>query len=301
MSGVISLDNISSTTEEQSGNNADSNSDQELEGDAGVEDLREACELVGADFDHVLTRVMNDSSLDAKDLINFMQNLSNDDELWESQEQYRCYSDIHRIKTFHLQSRDEDRTKWSQAFYGDSDDPSEGTYNWYQQRSRDLNGNLYWYRAIFPEPVEEHFPGNPVVWQERPDDDTDIFVTEEFMEEYEPYAIEIDGEMRPVPPTDEQAGSGSSPSDSDAIDPREMTVDEIKDSLTDLSESELEQLLEVEEATKDRKTAKEAIRREIESSESDESDDDEETVTVTIDGKEVTGAKSVVMEMAGAE
>lgn len=268
--GIVSLDAISSNG--GSGTESETN-----DGSSGSEfaELREACEAIGADTENAIERVKSGDGADEESLVELARELADDDELWDALEEYRAFNDQHRLKQNHLLNSDKEFTDWSAAFYGDSDDPEEGTYNAVQQRARDMGGNLYYYKALFPEPDAEHFPSDTaVVWQERPDEDSHIYVTEEYIEAYGDFTLEIAGKERPVPPWNGASESGSSGND-DYPDPNTLTVDSVKDIYdTVQDQSVLEQALEIEKATKDRKTAKQYLERRIERAES--SDDESE-------------------------
>lgn len=283
--GIISLDDISS--------NGGSTESKDSGSDSGASDafaeLREACEMVGADIENAIERVKSGDNVDEESLIETAQELADDDEMWEALETYRVFNDQHRIKQNHLLNSDKEFTDWSGAFYGDSDDPSEGTYNWAQQQSRDNGGNLYYYKALFPEPDMEHYPSEQaIVWQERPDEDSHIYVTEGYVEQYGDFTLEIEGKERPVPPWDGLDTSGSTSDSGSATadgalegfpEPNTLTVDAVKDAYDSVSDvTVLEQALEIEKATKDRKTAKEYLERRVDDAdaESDDSDDSDD-------------------------
>lgn len=290
--GIVSLDDISSN---------DGSTESETSGadDSGADDfaeLREACEAIGADAENAIERVKSDDGTDEDSLVEMARELADDGALWSALEEYRAFNDQHRIKQNHLLDSDKEFTDWSGAFYGDSDDPEEGTYNAVQQQARDLGGNLYYYKALFPEPDAEHFPSDTaVVWQERPDEDSHIYVTEEFIDAYGDFTLEIEGKERPVPPWNGASGSGGNASGSsgdwpDAIQqaadavgvnpsvidadlegypaPNGLTVDSLKD-LYDATDdyTVLSRALEIEKATKDRKTAKEYLEQRVERAE----------------------------------
>ena len=259
MSNVISLDEISGTDSE--------NSDDNSEADAFAE-LREAVETVGGDVEHVIESVKNDDSVTEQKLLDTAREIHDDEQLWVDLESYRSMNGPRRILENYFRGHDKEFTGYADAFWGDTENPSEGTYNYIQQkcRDRDVTANLYFYKYLFPEPDAEHFPGEPVVWEKRPDDDSHIYVTQEWIDTYSDYTLELNGEERVVPPWDSVAGDANSNStepDGDVLDPREMTVAEIKTALDEraLSMDELKQLQDAEEATEDRVTALQAIRR----------------------------------------
>lgn len=262
------------------GSNDSSSTDSDSSADSApstVDELRGACEAIGADHESAQRYVDENGSKD--DLIDFAERLADDDDLWRIQEEYRRLNDIHRIRRAYLYDvadrLDASFSTWSSAFYGDSDDPSEGTYNAIQQKSRSEGGNLAYYKALFPEPVERFWDSEPVLYTERPGDDSHIYVSAKWVDEYSDFTFEYDGETLIRPPTDEEidqmAGSGSdSNSSSDTsgdapFAPGTYTVDGLRDALgtnpgEEYSVSELEALLEAEESGEDRKTAKKAIR-----------------------------------------
>jgi hypothetical protein len=106
-----------------------------------------------------------------------------------------------------------------------------------------------------------------------------------------PYAIEIDGEERPVPPTNEQLAEGASDSSgdtsSDSSEPwhftdsgllkvNDLTVDEIRDAVKEMDDPEnLRKTLQLERNQKDRKTAKEKIERQLEKVEAGDVEQDD--------------------------
>jgi hypothetical protein len=265
--GVISLDAVSGN--DTSGTEAETNDD------AGFSELREACEAIGADADNAVERVKEDGGADEESLIATAREIADDDALWVALEQYRVMNDLHRIKQNHLLDSQREFTEWAAAFYGDTEDPDEGTYNHVQQNARSMGdeANLYYYKALFPEPSLAQYPAEQaVVWEERPDEDSHIYVTDDFAEAYSHLTLTIDGEERPVPPWDDASDGGSSEG-GEGLDPRDFTVDGLKDEVRsrDFTDEEIEQLLEVEVATKDRKTAKRFLQDRLDSDDSDSS------------------------------
>jgi len=275
MSGVISLDEISGTD--------DGSTDSENDDDAFSE-LRDVCEPIGADVEHAIEAAKNDDGAPEEKLIETAREIYDDDELWVFLETYRSMNGPRRILENYMRGHEKEFTGFADAFWGDTSDPDEGTYNYVQQqvRGHDSTANLYFYKCLFPEPDAEHFPGEPAVWEERPDDDSHIYVTREWMDTYSDYTLEINGKERPFPPWDAiagEAGDGDNNTEpgGDVLDPREMTVDDIKDALDerDLSMDELKQLKEAESATENRVTALQAIRRAIADIRTGESEPDE--------------------------
>jgi hypothetical protein len=123
--------------------------------------------------------------------------------------------------------------------------------------------------------------------------DTHIFVTREWCEEYADYTMEVDGNEVPRPPSDseiEQANGGggaddaSAASDSDDIsapfDPSEFTVAEMGEKVEDINRmTELRALLDAEKAgegrSANRKGAKNAIRDRMDALEAAREQDDD--------------------------
>lgn len=269
--GVISLD-----AAQASSNDGSTTSDQTSDSDDAAE-LRDVCEMIGADYDHATAYV--DKHGNKSDLIDFAQQLAGDDELWATQEQYRRMNDIHRIIRNHLRPHDLDFTTYTGAFYGNSDDPEPGTYNHVQQKSREADGNLMFYRALFPEPVTDYWDSDAVLWQEfdslgynDDEQDSHIYVTADFVDEYGNFTVEVNGQEKPRPPANSEVGDGggaSSGSDSSSenliLDPAEYTVEGLRDELQEYLNSgapaeDFARVLEAEEGEKDRKTAKKAIK-----------------------------------------
>lgn len=203
-------------------------------------------------------------------------------------ETYRKYNCINRIVQNYLRSMDPDFDQWTGQFYGDFDTPEDGTFNAVQQQSRSMDVNLPMHKAIFPEPVEASWDSEPVLWEERPDEDSHIYVSESFVDDYARFARKIGGKERPLPPTNEELaelaaernGGGASDSSGDVdapIDPAEFSVrDELKPLLEqmDYSADELRAIFEAEVAGKDRKTAKQKINAEHPADLMGDSDDD---------------------------
>lgn len=267
--------NASTDSVEQSDNN-DSGSDSDA--------LITACEAIDANIDSAKEYVDNHGNKD--ELTAFAETLADNDELWSVMEEYREKLDVHRIKQNYLYNVDGDFTKWSAAFYGDSDnpDPEADTYNGIQAKSRDMGGNLAYYKALFPEPVEAHWEQEPVLWEERPDEDAHIYVTQEFASEYSDFTLE-DG--RPRPPTDQElaelqgssGGSGTSSADA-PINPGTMTVETLKNKLkeNDYTSTEVKAILTAEQNGDQRKTAIQAIRRALDNAnDSDDSSEPDES------------------------
>lgn len=260
MTGVIDLNDVQGTDSGTSGSDSDDG------GDHG--DLKEAVESVGGDFEHAKLYV-EQTDQDPEVLIDFIAGL--DDDLMQLHETYRQSSDIKRIDLNWLRNDDgRSYSAYRGAFYGDSDDPAEGTHNAIAQQARANDAaNLMWYRAVFPEPQTDFWDSDAVRWHEFDDigyddgeQDSHIYVTRDFVEEYGDFTIEVDGEERPRPPTDSEIGGASSSSDA-PIDPSDFTVEELRDEVQEgigsWSESDFEAVLEAEEGSKDRTTAKKAI------------------------------------------
>jgi hypothetical protein len=294
--GIISLDDISGndgSTDAATSGSDDSGSDFAA--------LESACDPIGADFENAKDAVKHRDGITEDDLIELAEKLAESDELWEMMEEYRTWNDQKRILVNHLRNHDKEFTDWSGAFFGDSSDPAEGTYNDVQQRARDSDGNLYYYKALFPEPHMEHYPSdNAVVWQERPDEDSHIYVTAQYIEEYGGFQAEIDGQERPVPPWNgaSAGSSGNSGGSGGQFDPREYTIKELEGELDQFDADELEAILEVEKETKNRKGAKSALRDAIDArEEADDSESGDDIITVEINGNEVTGDRETVMDL----
>lgn len=240
-------------------------------------------EEIGADPDR--TRDIIRESDNADDIEQLAKDLRDDDELFAILEEYRRYTDLRRILENHLYNYDGDFSKFRGRFWGDSDDPEPDTYNYAQQQSRDAGGNLYYYKAMFPEPVENYWDSDAVLWQERPDDDTDIFVTANFVDNFSQFTMEVDGETVPRPPTDEeiaQMDSGSDEPDGDdlpavPIDTTEVTIAELEDELEHLmpglDREQVENLMTHEKANKDRKGARQAIQTALDALDKMDADD----------------------------
>lgn len=284
--GVISLDDYTS------GNDSSSTDSDTTSGssDSSSDDLRAACEAIGASYERAKAYVEEHDS--KSDLVNFAERLANDDELWEVSEDYRCGNDVHRIVLNFLRSHDKDFTPFTERFYGEPDDPEPGTYNFVQQRSQNMDGNLMFYRVLFPEPVADHWDGNAVLWHEFSEigfgddqQDSHIYVTEEWVEEYGDFTIQVDGTAKPVPPAREDldgsaGGSSGGASDSLVLDPDNYTSsdgqlsDALEEAIADgATESDLRAVLEAEQDGQDRSTAKGAIEAAIEEADADSSSD----------------------------
>lgn len=278
MNGVLSLDDFSS-----SGN--DSSTDSETT--SGDDDsLKAVCEEIGADYDHASEYVDVHGSKD--DLVDFARELQDDDELWAVQEEYRQGNDIHRIVRNYLRGHELEFTAYTQGsgdnpgFYGDTDDPEPGTYNHVQDKSREMGGNLAMYRALFPEPVTEHWDDDAVCWHEfdslqyssdrSEQTDSHIYVPASFVEEYNDFTIEVAGEQKPRPPANEELGvanDGGSSGSNLPFDPTEFTIAELEDELesVDYDVDQLEVALEAEKSKNPRKGAKRVLRDEIDAME----------------------------------
>lgn len=285
--GVISLDSVDAVS-----SNDDSTDSQSTASTSDAAELRDVCEQLGADHDHAQAYVDENGS--KSDLIDFAQRLLSNEELWESQEEYRRMNCIHRIILRWLRADDAEYTAYTGEFYGDSDDPEPGTYNHVQERSRESDGNLMFYQALFPEPVTAYWDSDPVLWHEfdslgyeENERDTHIYVTLEFAEQYGDYTI--DGKPRP-PSNSELDGGSSSSSDSSSsggntggllLDPSDFTVPDLRDKLQDhleggASPDQFRDVLEAEQASKDRKTARKAIKGAKNEADSRDDDDTEQ-------------------------
>lgn len=195
----------------------------------------------------------------ADELTEFARKIEDDEELWAVQEQYRRYMDIRRLVENYLQSADGDWSKannsWAEAFWSD--------YNEVQERSRDMNGNLYYYKTLFPAPVEEYWEGDPVLLVERDDDDSHIYVTEEFVSEYNDFTMSAEGKTIVRPPSAEELDAleaSDGDDDMDFLVTNDMTNDEVEAAVKDIDDREvLEDTLTFEKRTENRKGAKKAI------------------------------------------
>lgn len=277
MTGVLSLDEVQS-----SGNDAGSNDSETNDGGASADTdaLKQACEAIGADYENASSYVSEHGKED--DLTEFAQRLASDAELQAVQEKYRRFNDIHRIIRKYLRNADADFTAYTGAFYGDSSSPDEGTYNFVQQESREVDGNLMFYRALFPSPDAEFWDNDPVLWHEFDStgysdgmQDSHIYVTQEFVSEYSGVnSLEVQGDSKPVPPSNDMlngddSGSPASETSDSPFDPNSFTIPDLEEKLDnrDLSVDELESLLAEEKANAERKGAKNAIRDAIDAAE----------------------------------
>lgn len=268
-----SLSDITSGAE-SSGTNSGSDSGSSSSGE--YSDVREAVEAVGGSVDGAIEYIENNGAKDK--LMDFVQRLDGNDELQAQMETYRRWNDIHRINQFHLRSADADYTDFTGQFYGSTDDEAGAdTYNGVQKETREMGGNLAFYKALFPEPQESFWDDEPVLWQERSNEDSHIYVEESWAQEMAPFAITIEGQERPVPPSnseldalDDGGNGGSSSSDgaftdSGLLKVQELTVDEIKDAVKAMDDPEnLRKSLNLERNQQDRKTAKAKIERQLE-------------------------------------
>lgn len=249
-----------------SSNDAESTSDNQTK-----IQLDPVFENIGADEDRVCDFIDEQGKSD--EITNLAKELADDDGLFELMEEYRRYVDLKRILQGYLYDADGDFSAFADEFWGDTDDPEPETFNFVQQKARDSVGNLYYYKQMFPEPVEEHWEGEAVLWTEREDDDSHIYVTESFVENFTDFTMEVNGEEVPRPPTASElaeldGGSQSETEQSVPIDTTEHTIPELEDAIEDampgLSVEQTENLLVHEKANKDRKGAKEAIGAAIE-------------------------------------
>jgi hypothetical protein len=274
---------------DSSSNDSDNNSQTET---TTKIELAPVFDDIGADKDRVRKVIKEQDIADAME--NLAKRLQEDDDLWELQEEYRRYTDLKRILQGYLYDHDGDFSAFADQFWGDSDSPAEGTFNYVQQKSRDSDGNLFYYKTMFPEPVEEYWDGEAVLWTERPDDDSHIYVTEQFVENFGQFTMEVNGEQVPRPPTaselsemEDESDTQSQTEQSVPIDTTEHTIPEleaaIEDAMPGLSVEQTENLLTHEKANKDRKGAKEAIHAAIDAAEQlaerdvDTSDKDDES------------------------
>lgn len=272
--GVIALDDLqsSSTGAEQNTTNSDSDTS------SAYESLRDACEDVGANYESAREYV--DENGKKTELIEFATAMytDDDDSIAALYEEYRRVNDVHRIVVNHLRSHAADFDEWTNKFYyggGDSDNPGEGSYNDVQSRAADEKaGNLPFYKALFPEPNTDHWDSEAVLWEERPGEDSHIYVTRDFAEQYSQFSRKINGKERPVPPSNEDiqsmngdnsGSSGGSGSTAAPINPANYSVDTLNTVLGngDFPVDELKAILESEKSGENRKTAKKKINREI--------------------------------------
>lgn len=262
--GVLSLDDL------QSSDNGDSTDTQNDE-----DELESLVETLGADLAHADEYIAEHGN--RSDIIELAKALRDDDgELWELLEQYRAMNGRHRINTKYLRSFNGKFSAWSENFYGDSESDDKDTYNGIQNavESHDV-ANLMLYKALFPEPVAEYYPGTPVCWQEfseigyteSAEQDTNIYVPQAFCENFADYTIEVDGKERPRPPTDDevadaQGSSSSESSDVDApIEPSVYTIAELETKLENgtFTPEEIRAIEKLEARGKDRKGANDAL------------------------------------------
>lgn len=236
--GVLSLDDF-----DTSGNDGASTDAETNDGDDSDE-LRELCDEINADFDHAEAYLAN-NSVERETMVDFAKLLRDNPELMELLEEYRMLNDKYRILQIYLLNDDADYTRWADRFYygdGDSDNPGDGSYNDVQYRVRnESDGNLIWYKALFPEPQAEYYPGDPVLWTERPDDDTHIYVSDSFVEQYldAGCTMVVDGDTKPRPPSDSEleamgddtqnADEQENPDEGDAFDPTQYSISELRD------------------------------------------------------------------------
>jgi len=270
---VVDISDISTDSTDTTNDSDNSASDSH---ENGVEvTLDPVFDTIGADTERVREFIKEQDKGDA--ITDLAKALKDDDELWAMHEEYRRFTDLKRIIENYLYNRDDEFSAFTDEFWGDYDDPEPGTFNYVQSAVRDHeSGNLFFYKVMFPEPVEEHWDGEAVVWQEKPEQDSHIYVTEDFVNQYSQFTMEVDGQSVPRPPNDEEvaAMSGRDSSESAStyqdvpIDTTEVTVSELKeqvrDSLAELSRDQLSNLYDHEEANKDRKTAKAFLEQEME-------------------------------------
>lgn len=276
-----------------SGNDSESTSDND-------NPLVEAVEAVNGSVERAEKYVDIHGSKD--DLTEFAQAVAGwDEDTIELAEKRRRHIDMNRIVSFHLRGHSQDFTGFTGEFYGDTEDPEEGTYNYVQDKAHDADINMAFYKTLFPEPRAEYWPSEPVVWEKydtigvpnNPDDnfDSHIYLETDIAEEWADFTMENDnGNVVPRPPSnseleklaDEQDTEDSSSGDSgEGLVPMQHTVKELKAVLKDgdWTDEQLSTALTAEEATKDRKMAKQAIKRERNELASDDSSDDDEEET----------------------
>lgn len=272
--GVISLDDLASSSND-SGSTASETNDDSGSVDDRFERLEELCEEIGADFENAKQRAVDDDGIDLDDMLTFAENIAESDDLKEVMESYRRWNDQKRFVQNYLYNDDaHEYSAWLNQFWGDSDDPEPDTYNYATQQSRDRDdnpGGLYVYKALFPEPATEVWPDEAVLLVEKPGDDSHIYVTKSWALEYQDFTIEINGEEVPRPPSDGEINHGALQDDGDdggtgaPFNPSNFTNDEIRDKLgtspeEDFTEEGLEALLAAENEGKGRKGATKAIK-----------------------------------------
>lgn len=286
---TVKLSDMTGSSSNDTTNNGGAGDDESESDDA----LIDAVESVGGDVDQVREYIDANGAKDK--FMSYIESL--DDDKIAQGEKYRRWNDQSRIRKNWLYNVDGSFSVWATSFYGDSSDPEPDTYNGVQQESRDEMGvNLMFHKALFPEPVEEHWPGEPVLYHEFAErgygdgeQDTDIYVTQEFVEEYSDFTVEIGGEAKPRPPTDDEIDAmdngGASASETTPVADdgyRSMDHDELKQEARDRGIAD-----DVDLRSKNNIIEALVADDEAEGGSADESDGG--TMTVTINGNEVTG------------
>lgn len=278
----IDLDSAmgSTTTSTDSQNNND-DSDE-------YDNVREVARNIGADVESAVAYCRNNGGNAEENLIELAEDIAESGELEAKHEEYRQWNCINRIIQVHLRSHSDDFSDWTAQFYGDYEDPEGDTFNYVQQTSRDMGCNLPIYKALFPEPQAEYWDSDVVLWQERPDEDSHIYVSQSFVDDYAQFARDIDGQSRPVPPSNDElaelaqnndAGNAEGGEIEDVaapFDPSDMTIEDLEEAIDrmKLTNDELWALKDKEEAGKDRVGAVDAIARATDDNPHDEPDDD---------------------------
>jgi len=285
----------------------DSSSDSETNSDSAssMDELHDVCGAIDANIDAAEAYV--DEHGNKSDLIEQAKMLANDEELWALAEEYRRQVDLKRIIQGYLYNLDASFSAYLDTFWGDYDDPEEGTFNDVQKRFRDADLNLPMYKALFPEPAEQHWAREPVAWEKfgelGPGDnekDSHIYVTQDYVEEFGDFTLD---NGKPRPPSDSELSEldGDSSSDSSetatdatgtVFDPSKFNNDRVALKLEENSYTldQLEALLEAEQDGKNRKGATGSIRDAIEAA--------EEAGGASGDSSESSDAKTPV-EIAG--
>lgn len=285
----------SNDTANNSGASESGSDDEHAEFEAAVEG-------VGGNVEHA--RAYVDANGAKEKFMDFIASL--DEDMMEQAEEYRLWNDQHRIRQRFLHNVDGDFSTWSSQFYGNSDDPDPETYNGVQQASRDAGVNLAFYKALFPEPQEEYWPAEPVLYEEvdrgygEGQQDSHIYVSQEFVNEYSDFTMDVNGEAKPRPPTDDElqamsnggASASSTPSESDKY--RDMDHDELKEEARDrgiADDVDLRSKSNIREALLEHDDAAETEQAELSDAGSSEQ------MTVTINGNEVTGDKDFIKSL----
>jgi hypothetical protein len=258
-----------------SGNDGGSSTETETETDVDgdFERLEALCDEIGADFDNAKARVANDSGVNLSDLIDYAKFLAENPEAREAVCEYRCGNDISRFIKVYLRDADGDWSKannqWAAQFWD--------SYAEDQERSRDIGGNLYYQKVLFPTPDVGHWPAENVVEAVHPDGhDTPIYFTQEFVEAYGDYTITLDGKEVPRPPSVEeinagQSGGASEPEQSGGsnlpLDPEDYTVQGLKKTMRNRRDEfdtrDVDAVLQAEKQSQDRGTAVDFLEDEL--------------------------------------